>query len=421
MTPAPKAQDLKAQDLNPSSLLVPAVSYESLTWRPRHNPDASKREIARQTGTYNSAMTPLLAQWQPALSTELIIELEDAMATLRNYEQHVLTSLPPNTIALGPLASILLRTESASSSQIEHLTSSAKQLALAELDQGKHNAVLVLANVRAMQAALRLSESLSMESLLEMHSELLAGDPTMTEHAGNLRTQTVWIGGRDSAGPIGSSFVPPTHHRVPSALADLESFIQRDDLPALMHAAVAHAQFETIHPFVDGNGRTGRALVHAMLRGRDVSQSFVLPVSSGILTNLDSYFNALTAFRNGDAEPIVRVFTRATRYAASRGMTLVDQLVRELRESEAKLAGVRRHAKAWDLLPALLGQPVINTEFVKAHLGINDAAAARALATLTDRGVLHETTGNSRNRIWQHNGVLATLDAYAEQIRRDSK
>lgn len=407
--------------MNNSDLLVPPVKYEELQWIPKRNPDMSKRELVRQTGTYQSAITLPIAEWDFQITADLSADLEEAIIALQDFEQHASSLLPPESLSLGPLASILLRTESASSSQIEQLTSSAKQLALAEIDQGKSNAITILANVRAMQAALELSSSLTVSSILKMHSPLLGAAPTLSQHAGALRQEPVWIGGRDSAGPLGASFVAPRPDLVPGALADLEIFMARQDLPILLQVAVAHAQFETIHPFVDGNGRTGRALVHAMLHNYGMSKSFVLPISSGILTNLNGYFSALTSYRLGDAEPIVRLFARATRYAAAHGTTLIDDLQKQIERSNLQLEGVRPHSAAWKLVSLLVGQPVVNTKFIKEHLGINDSAATRALALLTERGILRETSGNSRNRIWQHNGILEVLDTYAAQLRRDSR
>src|SRR5699024_10508061 len=131
--------------MNNSDLLVPPVKYEELQWIPKRNPDMSKRELVRQTGTYQSAITLPIAEWDFQITADLSADLEEAIIALQDFEQHASSLLPPESLSLGPLASILLRTESASSSQIEQLTSSAKQLALAEIDQGKSNAITILA------------------------------------------------------------------------------------------------------------------------------------------------------------------------------------------------------------------------------------------------------------------------------------
>lgn len=164
-----------------------------------------------------------------------------------------------------------------------------------------------------------------------MHTELLTG----SDDAGRLREQLVWVG-RSGLSPLGAAHIAPEAEDVPAAMEDLLRFVAREDLPALVHAAIAHAQFETIHPFTDGNGRTGRALVHAMLSGKGLL-STTAPVSAGLLTDLTAYTSALTAFRGDDARPIVEQFARAARYAAVTGTRLVDGLFAQLEEDRGRL------------------------------------------------------------------------------------
>ena len=192
---------------------------------------------------------------------------------------------------------MLLRTESASSSQIEHLTSNARNLAMASLGVGgKQNAELVAANVRAMNAALAVGDDVTAETVLAVHRALLgASDP---EVAGRWRTEQVWVGG-STVSPHGADFVPPHRDRVLDAIEDLVTFAARDDVPALVHAALVHAQFETVHPFVDGNGRTGRVVLHQVLRRRGLTQHTTVPVSAGLLRDPDRYFRSLTTYRQG--------------------------------------------------------------------------------------------------------------------------
>lgn len=136
-------------------------------------------------------------------------------------------------------------------------------------------------------------------------------------------------------------FVPPHPDRVATAIHDLERFLSRDDLPVLVQAAVAHAQFETIHPFPDGNGRTGRALVHSLLRGRGLTRRVTVPVSAGLLADTSSYFDALTAYRDGIPEPIVERLASASFAAIYNGRVLVDEL-RSLRAGWDDAISTRR-------------------------------------------------------------------------------
>lgn len=188
----------------------------------------------------------------------------------------------------------------------------------------------------------------------------------------------------------------------------------------MVQIAVAHAQFETIHPFVDGNGRTGRALVQALAKKLGLIRATAIPLSAGILTDIDSYFAALTEFRHGDAGPIVRLFAQAARFAAVTGSDLVDSLAEQLDDARSKLSDVRPQSAAWRVLPLLVAQPVLDASYVKDALSINDAVAQRALAVLTERGIVVERSGKGRHRVWQSQGILGVLDDYAQMIRRAS-
>ena len=404
-----------------SPIPIDAVDYETYDWIPRAPQLHSRAEADRQTGPYAAAVTPPIAEWSPVISSENSADVEDATRQLVEFDHHAQWKLGTGNPALGPMTAILLRTESASSSQIEQLTTSAKQLALAEIDEGdKANALAVVGNVRAMEAALQLADDISEHSILAMHRALMlpqTGFPP--EDAGRFRTEQVWIG-RGEAGPRLADFVAPHQDRVPGAIGDLVRFVKRQDIPVLVQVAVAHAQFETIHPFPDGNGRTGRALAQSILRNKGLVGSTAVPISAGLLVDVPRYFDALTSFRRGDAGPIIRAFAGASRIAATTGTKLVDDLVEQLDDSRAKMTGIRADAAAWKVLPTLVGQPAVNVKYLKNMLGLGEMTALRALDSLTDREVLAETTGRSRGRVWQHRGILGALDAYASEIRRMS-
>ncbi|MEV7607675.1 Fic family protein [Paenarthrobacter sp. NPDC089322] len=400
---------------------VDPVSFETFDWKPRAPEMYSRAEVERQTGPYQAAVTAPIANWTPIISSEDSADIEDATRQLVAFDKHAQRTLGRDNPALGPMTAILLRTESASSSQIEQLTTSAKQLALSEIDEGgKANALTVIGNVRAMEAALQLADDISENSILAMHKALmlhqLGFDPA---GAGRFRDEQVWIG-PGQAGPRAAGFVAPHHHRIPGAITDLVKFIDRQDVSILVQVAVSHAQFETIHPFPYGNGRTGRALAQSILRNKGLVDSTAVPISAGLLVDTARYFAALGAFREGDAGPIIRGFATASRIAASTGSRLVDDLVAQLEESRAKMTGLRADAAAWRVLPALIGQPAVNTKYLMTELGLGEMAALRALDALADRGVLTETSGRGRNRVWQHSGIFEVLDAYAAEIRRMS-
>jgi Fic family protein len=209
-----------------------------------------------------------------------------------------------------------------------------------------------------------------------------------------------------------------TRRRVLIAMDDLVAFMRRDDMPVLVQAAIAHAQFETIHPFADGNGHTGRAIVQALLRSKGVLRSTTAPVSAGLLRDTEGYFRALGSFRAGDARPILEKFGDASRFAASSGTALVDELAAQVEWSRARMSGVRRDAGAWKVLPHLVAHPVVNATLLVERLGMNGMGAQSALGQLTHAGVLEERTGMRRNRVYQHAGIIEVLDVDAQRLRR---
>ncbi|MEU4314085.1 Fic family protein [Nocardia sp. NPDC024068] len=316
---------------------------------------------------------------------------------------------------LAPFAAILLRSESTSSSRIENLTSGAKAIALAELGAtDQRNAVEIVGNVHAMQTAIDLDGHLDESLVLGMHAALMDGHHTGP--GGQWRTEQVWIGG-DSFGPHGATFVPPHHDRVPAAMADLMEFIRRDDIPVLTHAAIAHAQFETIHPFPDGNGRTGRALIHSILRARQLTPHVTVPIAAGLLTDVETYFSALTAFRAGDPAPIVVAMAEASFSAIANARLLLTEIT-EIRQGWDSLITARAEAMVWRVADLALRIPVFDAATVARELVTTPSNAARAIRPLTESGILTEFTGMRRNRMWQAREILNALDDFAARAGR---
>lgn len=361
----------------------------------------------RASGDYQAAVPPFIATAQPTLAPDLQASVDDASAELVRFDAEV-------GHMVAPFASILLRTESASSSEVENLTSSAKQVALAELgasDSG--NAKLVVANVRAMRAALKFADELSTETIIQMQQALL--EETAPQFTGQFRDQQVWIGG-GSISPHGAQFVPPHHDSVVALMDDLIAFCARTDIPALTHAAIAHAQFETIHPFPDGNGRTGRALVHSMLRRAGLTRNIAVPVSAGLLRNTRRYFDALTAYRSGSLDEILEVFSDAVFAAVANSRTLATELGEVAERWDA--IPTRQGSTGLKLKTLLLGQPVITAQLVASELNVSIVSAQTAIDTLAAGGALKQTNSWKRNRMWHAPEVLEALDRFGTRARR---
>ncbi|GAA4401424.1 Fic family protein [Tsukamurella soli] len=351
----------------------------------------------------------MIADRTPPVAPEVTLLATEASAAVTRFDAELGREI-------APFASILLRSESASSSQIENLSSGAKQIALAELgSREKRNATAVVGNVAAMEAAIALADQRDPESILAMHRALLEG--TEPDIAGRWRTGPVWIGGT-GVGPHGADYVAPVAERVPALIDDLVAFTGRADILPLVSAAVTHAQFETIHPFPDGNGRTGRALVQAMFRSSGLTRNVTVPVSAGLLADTGRYFATLEAYRRGDVTPIVEVMANAALSAVANGSRLVADL-RSVNAAWNERVGVRRGTAARRLLDVLLRQPVIDARTTAVELGIAPGNVGRAIAPLVDAGILCEFTGFGRNRMWHAKEVTDALDEFAARaIRR---
>jgi Fic family protein len=387
------------------SLAWPPLRREQHPWVSRINSDhltRAQRERIRQP--YSSAIVPSIADLSIDIPADLAAEIDEATQLLTRFDAEV----GPGGL---PFASILLRTESASSSEIENLTSGARAIAEAELGERETgNAALTVRNVRTMEAALALADRIDGESIIAMQTALLGSyAPELT---GGWRDEQVWIGG-DSLSPHLADFVPPHHGRVPAAISDLIEFMGRVDIPALAQVAIAHAQFETIHPFLDGNGRTGRAIVQAMLRHARVTTNITVPVSAGLLHDVKDYYDALTAYRRGELRPIITAFTRAASYAVVNGRQLVRDIGIIESDWEGRMRGLRADATARRVGTLAIAHPVVNSELIVRELGVPATTALRALDALVERGVLEVANSKRRNRIWLAQPVLNALDDFA--------
>ncbi|WP_256795566.1 Fic family protein [Terrabacter sp. Ter38] len=390
----------------------PALGSTTVPWQPVEGLlDLSRRAQRSTPATFEAAVVPVIARAELVLPGDLAADLDEATRLLATFDAG-------GAGEIAPFASVLLRSESAASSQIENLTSSARALAEAEIGEGNRaNAAVILGNVRTMQAALDLAGRLDEDAVLAMHRALMA---QQSQHpAGHWREQQVWVGG-SPLHPGEAQYVPPVASDVPALMADLVTFMDRDDLPPLAHAALAHAQFETIHPFTDGNGRTGRALLHSVLLHTGAIRRVTVPISAGLLAIRDDYFAALTAYRGGEVEPILRCVAEAARNGTHIGEGLVGTL-RQVRADWAATVTARAGSAAWSMLDLLLRQPVVTARVVVRELGVSAPTAQAALHRLVDDGILLESTGHRRNRVYRAPMVLRALDAYAADLGRRAR
>ncbi|AMM34798.1 Filamentation induced by cAMP protein fic (plasmid) [Sinomonas atrocyanea] len=385
----------------------PPVVDEPLEWTSRHE-FGPRAALGERTARYRAAVPALIGTASYAPSGRLAAELEDAAVAVREFDAELGSGL-------APFASVLLRTESVSSSMIENVSASARSVAMAELgDTSKRNATLVVDNVAAMRAALAAADDTTPESILAMHRALMAhADPAQ---AGRWREEPVWIG-TSASSPVGADYVAPRFERVPGLIEDLAEFVRRNDIQVLAHAMLAHAQFETIHPFTDGNGRTGRALLQAILRGKGLTRNVTVPISAGLLVDVRAYHRALDAYREGQPDEIVRMGAAAAFRAIENGRRLAADIA-QAREGWNGKVTARGDNAVWKVMDLLERQPVVTSRVLEEELGLSATTAWRAMGLLEEAGVVVGVNKHRMGRNWRSEEVLRALDEFAQRAGR---
>jgi len=332
-----------------------------------------------------------------------------AVATLEaGYGQH-----------LAPLGDFLLRTESVASSKIEHIDAGWSAFGKAMVGaRASSEARSQLAAVRALTELVESSGRgpITRSAILGAHRVLMSPSDYIGDAAGQLRSVQNWIGGSDYT-PINALFVPPPAGLVDDLMTDLLTFANRDDLPILAQAAIAHAQFLSIHPFTDGNGRIGRALLAAILRRRGLTARITVPLASVMLADTQRYFDKLTDYRDGAADAFVGYVAQATIHACAAAEESAGSLS-ALPQRWREIACPRADSAESALIERLLDTPIFDAADAVAMTGRSEVATYNALNRLTEAGILDLLSANKRNRVWAAGDVLAELDALTAAIGR---
>ena len=387
--------------------------YETRSWPA--NPLAAGGRAERRAFRYRAFVPDRIAELQLALPSSVAAAVSTAERAV-----DALNRDPPRLASLEVLARRLLRAESVASSRIEGLVLSQRRLARAEAEQADtrdETARSVLGNVIAMEHAIRLgagAKRLRLKDVLEIHRRLMLATTT-PQSAGELRDRQNWIGG-NAYNPGRADFVPPPPEYVRGLMDDLVAFINRTDLSPLVQAAIAHAQFETIHPFADGNGRVGRALIHVVLRRRGLALDYVPPVSLILAADARAYVGGLTAFREERASDWILLFAQAIERAAAKASELVIRLA-ELQEKWRERAGrPRRHSSAEALIVELPAYPIVTVATAQKFLGRSKQAVNEAVGALAEKGVLHAITLAKRNRAWEAGELFDLIDDVEREL-----
>ncbi len=308
-----------------------------------------------------------------------------------------------------------IRREAVLSSQIEGTQSTLDDVLVAELEPSTpglpDDVEEVLNYVRAMNFGLERLSSLPLSKRLirEIHAELLRTGRGAHRLPGEFRRDQNWIGPENA--PIErATFVPPPVPEMHAALDGLETFLHSEAaLPVLLDVGLAHAQFETIHPFIDGNGRVGRLLITFLLVHRGVLHRPLLYLSYYLKQNRAEYYDRLTAIRRrGDWEGWLRFFLDGVAQTAIESAATA-QAILDLRERHGELVGEHTGLNGLHLHELLFDRPLVNVNLVKDSLGVSFATANQLVATFVEIGLLREITGGRRRRVFRFDAYLALL------------
>lgn len=344
-----------------------------------------------------------------AISRDNLMRIADAEAALGRLAGTG-RLLPDPHLLVRPY----LRREAVASTRIEGTQASLVDVFDAEAGEQPLGADVeeVVNYVRAMEIGLHRLETLplSMRLIREMHAVILAGVRGRERQPGELRTTQNWLGPH-GATIVTAPFVPPPPSELSDLLTDLERFIHEPPLlPPLIQAALLHYQFETIHPFLDGNGRLGRLLIVFFLVVRDRLPEPLLYLSPYFEARRNTYYDALQGVRErGDADAWIELFLDAVRVQAADAVLRAERLV-DLRERYREAVRSTTRGAATQLAELTVEQPVLTTRVVEERLGITRPAALKALRHLEDVGILVAAAGGPRRQLrWRAEEVLSVL------------
>jgi Fic family protein len=368
-------------------------------------------------GAYEVFIPDRIAEREFALDSGAVVVIAEATKALGH-----LNDTRPRLASLAALARNLLRSESAASSRIEGVRISHKRLARAAFARagsrrGDDRAAEVLGNVEAMERAIELgasAERLSVGDIRDIHRTLLRFTDDR-EIAGVIRTTQSWIGGNDYH-PVGAPYVGPPHELVPELLDDLCRFMARTDVAAVAQAAITHAQFENIHPFVDGNGRTGRALIYTVLRRRGEVSNYIPPISLVLVGQPKNYIGGLGTYSQGRVGSWCERFGHATARAAREAERLAEAIEDLQAEWLERLGQPRRDAAVREIVSVLPAQPVIDVAVAQRLTGKSHVAVGKAIAQLEQAGVLQRLNERKWGRVWECGELLTLVEDFEKTV-----
>ena len=249
---------------------------------------------------------------------------------------------------------------------------------------------------------------LSLRLIKEIHAVLMINSRGQNRTPGEFRRSQNWIGAAGSTLKT-ADFIPPPVPEALDAMSQLEKYIHEGEEPLLIKCGLVHAQFETIHPFVDGNGRTGRTLIHKSLKDDGVLHTIALPISAGLLNNLDSYLNSLKAYQEGNPLPIIEQVFKAIELSLAIGEN-VSAKISSIIQNWENIINERKTSTIWKLIYLLIEQPVINTNLIKEKLHLTLRGANKLIDRAIGYGILTKFGNQKKGMFYQSSEIIAVLD-----------
>ena len=393
----------------PEPLDWPPHERRVVPWRQRTERGPRADRLLREVEVQ---VPPRIADVSYAVDRPLGASMTNALAGLAQLDDS-------HGRRLRALNQLLLRTESVASSKIEDIESSMADYGRAVLGaKANASAVSMAAATEALAGIISDAQEHGMlrrEALTSAHRVLFRRSIEQGPNAGRFRTVQNWIGGSDFT-PRNALYVPPPPEHIAPLLDDLFAFADRDDVPVLVQAAVVHAQFECIHPFVDGNGRIGRTLVHAVLRRRRATHHLTVPIASGLVAHREKYFDAVKDYAAGRARPMVAMLTAATVVATHESRRTATNLHEVRREWDERLGAVTPGSTVHRVLESLLLGPTVQVASLAGRLDLGAGEVEDAVGRLVEAGVLVPLGRRRRDRVWAARDVLDELTDLNDRI-----
>ena len=375
-------------------------------------------EVIRAGEERVRAFVPSPLPPKPALVLDGSLQqsLESAILALGRLDG-VATLLPDHALFLYAY----VRKEAVLSSQIEGTQSSLSDLLLFEMEEAPGAPLDDVVEVSNYVAALdhglrRLGERFPLSNRLirEIHAVLMSGERNRPKTPGEFRRSQNWIGG---SRPGNAVFVPPPHAVVPDCMAALERFLYSEELPVLLRAALSHVQFETIHPFLDGNGRVGRLLITLLLYHAGVLRQPLLYLSLYLKQHRSTYYELLSRVRRtGDWEAWLDFFLEGVKLTAEGAVATAQRLSRMFENDRHRLqtAGGRRAGTALRVHDALKSRPILSLPVACRDTELTFHTVASAMGLLVRQGIAREITGKRRDRLFVYDQYLSILNEGTE-------